>query len=302
MAIQIINEDGDDESVLDYGINEAEVNKAIQGEEVREIDLARVPLEIAVENIDAVSKEEFTKLRRDGFGGSDSSVLVGVNPFSTISDLIDSKIRTELSEEEKAIGKLAAVRKGNDLEPLVMKKATETLKNIVFKPPHMYRFKEFPYLTMNFDGVIDLEGKQYIPVEIKVCTYKGTKHYNRDKAIFDERLPDGHQARPELEDISEKNMSIEERAGYYGIPPYYFTQLQQEMMALDAPFGFLTVLFEIDWYIAIYKVWRDPKTQNAIKIQGYKIWNKVEEARQQCRSINATSLETMSTKPDSVEQ
>jgi hypothetical protein len=264
--------------------------------------LARVPLEIAVKNIDAVSKEEFTKLRRDGFGGSDSSVLVGVNPFSTVSDLIDSKIRTELSEEEKAIGKLAAVRKGNDLEPLVMKKATETLKNIVFKPPHMYRFKEFPYLTMNFDGVTDLEGKQYIPVEIKVCTYKGTKHYNRDKAIFDERLPEGQQARPELEDISEKNMSIEERAGYYGIPPYYFTQLQQEMMALDAPFGFLTVLFEIDWYIAIYKVWRDPKTQNAIKIQGYKIWNKVEEARQQCRSINATSLETMSTKPDSVEQ
>jgi hypothetical protein len=154
----------------------------------------------------------------------------------------------------------------------------------------MYRFKEFPYLTMNFDGVTDLEGKQYVPVEIKVCTYKGTKHYNRDKAIFDERLPEGHQSRPELEDISEKNMSIEERAGYYGLPPYYFTQLQQEMMALDAPFGFLTVLFEIDWYIAIYKVWRDPKTQNAIKIQGYKIWNKVEEAKQ-CRSTNASFQE-----------
>ena len=274
--IERIDEDGNDESVLDYGINEAEVNKQIRNEEVRELDLSRVPIEIAVENIDAVSKEEFTQLRRGGFGGSDSSVLVGVNPFSTISDLIQSKIRTELSEEEKAIGKLAAVRKGNDLEPLVISKATEILDNVVFKPPHMYRFKEYPYLTMNFDGVTDLEGKQYVPVEIKVCTYRGEKHYNKFKAFFDESLPEGEQAKIEPEDISEKNMSIEERAAHYGIPPYYFTQLQQEMMALDAPFGFIAVLFESDWYVRIFKVWKDPKTQNAIIIRGYKTWQKIE--------------------------
>ena len=201
--IERIDENGNDESVLDYGINEAEVNKQIRNEEIRELDLNRVPIEIAVKNIDAVSKEEFTQLRRGGFGGSDSSVLVGVNPFSTINDLIQSKIRTELSEEEKAIGKLAAVRKGNDLEPLVISKATEILDNVVFKPPHMYRFKEFPYLTMNFDGVTDLEGKQYVPVEIKVCTYRGEKHYNKFKAFFDEALPEGEQAKFEPENISE---------------------------------------------------------------------------------------------------
>ena len=276
MAIEKIDSDGDDVSVLDYGINEAEVNKQIRNEEVRELDLNRLPLEIAVENIDTVSKEEFTQLRRKGFGGSDSSVLVGVNPFSTINDLIKSKTRTELSEEEKAIGKLAAVRKGNDLEPLVINKATEILDNVVFKPPHMYRFKEYQYLTMNFDGVTDLEGKQYVPVEIKVCTYKGEKHYNKFKALYDESKPEGAQASPEQSDISEDNMSIEERAAHYGIPPYYFTQLQQEMMALDAPFGFIAVLFESDWYVRIFKVWKDPKTQNAIVIQGYKTWQKVQ--------------------------
>ena len=277
--IQKIDEDGDDVSVLDYGINEAEVNKNIVNEEVREIDLSRVPLEIAVENIDNVSKEDFTQLRRGGFGGSDSSVLVGVNPFSTIPDLIQSKIRTELSEEEKAIGKLSAVRKGNDLEPLIINKATEILETMVFKPPHMYRFKDYPYLTMNFDGVTDLDGKQYIPVEIKVCTYKGEKHYNKFKAFYDESLPEGQQATLEQPDISEANMSIEERAAHYGIPPYYFTQLQQEMMALDAPFGFIAVLFETDWYVRIFKVFKDPKTQNSIIIQGYKVWQRVEAAK-----------------------
>lgn len=277
MAIERIDENGNDESVLDYGINEAEVNKSIANEPVQEIDLSRVPVEIAVENIDAVSKEEFTQLRRKGFGGSDSSVLVGVNPFSTISDLIASKVRTELSEEEKAIGKLAAVRKGNDLEPLIITKATAILETQVFKPPHMYRFKDYPYLTMNFDGVTDLHGKQYIPVEIKVCTFRGEKHYNKFKALYDEGRPEGSEVIPEPEDISEHNMSIEERAAHYGIPPYYFTQLQQEMMALDAPFGFIAVLFESDWNVRIFKVWRDPKTQNAIIIEGYKTWQKVEQ-------------------------
>ena len=274
--IQKIDEDGDDVSVLDYGINEAEVNKSIKNEPVKEVDLSRVPLEIAVENIDQVSKEEFTQLRRNGFGGSDSSVLVGVNPFNTISDLIQSKLRTTLSQEEKEIGQLASVRKGNDLEPLIISKATEILDNEIFKPPHMYRFKDFPYLTMNFDGVTDLEGKQYIPVEIKYCTYKGEKHYNKFKAFYDESLPEGQQVRPEQPDIAEANMSIEERAVHYGIPVYYFTQIQQEMMALNAPFGFLAVLMETDWYVRIFKVYKDPKTQNAIVIQGYKIWQKIE--------------------------
>jgi predicted phage-related endonuclease len=285
MAIQITDKDGDDVSVLDYGINEAEVNKQIMNEEVRELDLNRVPVEVAVENIDKVSKEEFTQLRRTGFGGSDSSVLLGVNPFSTEADLIASKTRTELSEEEKAVGKLAAVRKGNDLEPLIISKATEILKTAVFKPPHMYRFKEFPYLTMNFDGVTDLNGKQYIPIEIKVCTFKGEKHYNKFKAFFNEALPEGEQAQLEQEDISEHNMSIEERAAHYGIPPYYFTQLQQEMMALDAPFGFLAVLFESDWYVRIYKVYKDPKTQNALIIRGYKVWQKVEAIKNKKEDI-----------------
>ena len=268
--------ENEDASVLDYGINEAEVNKEIKNEEVRELDLKRVPLEIAVKNIDQVSKEEFTQLRRMGFGGSDSSMLLGVNPFNTITDLIQSKVRTGLSEEEKAIGQLTAVRKGNDLEPLIIKKATEILDTVVFKPPHMYRFKDYPYLTMNFDGVTDLEGKQYVPVEIKVCTVRGEKHYNKFKAIFDESRPENEQAQLEQPDIAEANLTIEERAAHYGIPPYYFTQVQQEMMALDAPFGFLAVLFESDWYVRIYKIYKDPKTQNALIIQGYKTWQKVE--------------------------
>jgi hypothetical protein len=48
------------------------------------------------------------------------------------------------------------------------------------------------------------------------------------------------------------------------------------MMALDAPYGFLAVLFESDWYVRIYKIHKDPKTQNALIVRGYKVWQKVE--------------------------
>lgn len=270
-------EDGEDVSVLDYGINEAEVNRTIKNEEIKPLDLNRTPLEVAVENIDSVSKQEFTQLRRQGFGGSDSSMLLGVNPFQDINDLIASKVRTELSEEEKAIGELAAVRKGNDLEPLIINKATEILKTQVFKPKDMYRFKEFPFLTMNFDGVTDIEGKQYVPVEIKVCTYRGEKHYNKFKAIYDES---SDTAQLEQANCTTENISIEEKAANYGIPPYYYTQLQQEMMALNAPYGFLAVLFESDWYVRIFKIHKDEATQNALVIKGYQTWQKVQAIKQ----------------------
>jgi hypothetical protein len=48
------------------------------------------------------------------------------------------------------------------------------------------------------------------------------------------------------------------------------------MMALNAPYGFLAVLFESDWYVRIYKIYKDFKTQNALIIRGYKVWQKVE--------------------------
>ena len=275
----IVNEETD-ESVLDYGINEAEVNKAILTEIIKPLDLKRVPLTVDIANIDSVDKETFALVRRNGFGGSDSSILVGVNPFKTVGELIKDKLRKELTEEEKAIGQLSAVRKGNDLEPLIIKKVMENFDLILFKPPHMYRFKEYPYLTMNFDGITELENR-YIPIEIKVVTYKGEKHYNIMKCMFTEFSTETF----EVTDCSMENISIEERAAHYGIPPYYFTQLQQEIMALDAPYGYLAMMFESDWTLRVYKVFRDPKTQDAIIIEGYKTWQLINKERMRKANI-----------------
>ena len=283
-----------DESVLDYGINEAEVNAAINEEQVKELDLTDLPIEVDVENIDQKSSEEFALARREGFGGSDSSILLGVNPFTTLRELILQKCRTELTEEEKEVGNLAAVRKGNDLEPLIIEKAAEIIGINVVKPPHMYKFKDFPYLKMNFDGVGEVDkdtniqlppspdlGK-YIPVEIKVATVKGEKHYNPFMAVYTEVVSGklNPTYRPIPADVSMSDMTIEAKAKYYGIPQYYYTQIQQEMMALNAPYGFLAVMFDTEWSVSVFFIWRDIGVQDRLKIEGFKAWQKIQDLKQ----------------------
>ena len=78
-----------------------------------------------------------------------------------------------------------------------------------------------------------------------------------------------------LTDMELKTWTIEQKADYFGIPKYYYTQIQQEMMALDANGGFLAVLFEVDWHLQIFYIQKDPYVQNALKIKGYEYWQKV---------------------------
>lgn len=293
-----------DESVLDYGINEAEVNAAINEEQVKELDLTDLPIEIDVANIDQKSSEEFALARREGFGGSDSSILLGVNPFTTLRELILQKCRTELTEEEKEVGNLAAVRKGNDLEPLIIEKAAEIIGINVVKPPHMYKFKDFPYLKMNFDGVGEVDkdtniqlppspdlGK-YIPVEIKVATVKGEKHYNPFMAVYTEVVSGklNPTYRPIPADVSMSDMTIEAKAKYYGIPQYYYTQIQQEMMALNAPYGFLAVMFDTEWSVSVFFIWRDIGVQDRLKIEGFKAWQKIQDLKQYPELIRGNKI------------
>lgn len=324
------------EQEIDYGLGAAEVQWAARKEDTGKLNLANLPIQLAIKDASLMSAEEFAMIRRKGFGGSDASVLVGANPYTktyeevhnkyrgtTTDSLVKQKARLEITEEEKGIGRLSAVRKGNELEPLIILKANEVFGIRILKPDDMYRFKDHPYLTMNFDGVgiflkpkgkdlspteyvgevedltgINLteselyEGKRevqypipdftfvgkhhgYAPVEIKVATFTGQKNYNTLKSIYSEdRLFRGQnpwiEAPKPLVDAELMNMSVEAKAAYFGIPKYYYPQVQQEMMAVDANGGFLAVLFEQEWTLHIFYVQKDPYVQNRIIIEGLK--------------------------------
>jgi hypothetical protein len=277
----------------DYNeVQSKQIKQARVGEAIVHLDLTNLPIEVAYADIDKADPDTFIQVRRDGFGGSDSSVVLGVNPFKNKEQLIQEKISTTISDEERAISQKTAVKKGRDLEPLIIQKFQNAFKLPTFKPADMYRFKEYPYLTMNFDGVTGTP-EQYIPAEIKVVTMYGEKHYDVTKAMFNEI--EGFKPLPE--DVSTKNWSIENKAAFYGIPPYYYTQVQQEMMALNAPFGHLSVLLDRTWVMYTFYIPKDEMMQNELILQGYKLWNIVEKARHE----NITKLNT-ETREDAVVQ
>lgn len=236
-----------------------------------ELDLTNTPLAVYHTDMELLSKEEFALIRRNGFGGSDAGVLLGVNPYTSLQELVVQKASTTLSEKELETGNQVAVLKGNDLEPLIIDKFEQIMGMKTIKPTDMYVFKDWEFLKMNFDGVTGHPG-QYLPVEIKVVTKRGEKHYDPFKAFYTER--EGFGMLPA--NYTEANNSIETKAVQYGIPAYYYTQLQDEMMALNAPFGYLCALWESTWTVRIYLIHKDITTWNAIKIQGFKAWEQVE--------------------------
>ena len=237
-----------------------------------EIDITNLPIEIDIGDMQSISNDEYIMHRRKGLGTSDSSIVLGVNPYKNIEQLIDEKLRTTITEEERAIGKKSSVMKGKDLEPLIIKKWSLAANKTIIKPTAQYVHKDFPFLKFNFDGVsYNEELKQYIPDEIKYVTYKGERHYNPAKEIFNE--DDGFFPIPE--DYSKTNNSIQTKAALYGMPPYYYTQLQQQILGLDAPFGYLSVMFESTWRVHTFFAWRDEAVIRQLILKGNEVWNEI---------------------------
>jgi hypothetical protein len=247
------------------------------------LDISQLQINIDIAEIDKYPNEAYALLRKNGFGTSDSSIVLGVNPFTTRQQLVEEKCRDYLTQEELEIGTKEAVVKGRELEPIIIAKHMEIMNKKIIKPVDMFSHKDFPWLKFNFDGVVDKDyledGKyQYIPDEIKVLTRKGKRHYNLEKAWFEEIAGFNDQnIHPPFEKGSIN--TIQDKAAAIGIPPYYYTQLQQQMLGLNAPFGYLTIMTEWDWRVYSFFVWRDDDTLMDLIIQGSKLWNMVQAKR-----------------------
>lgn len=220
-------------------------------------------------NASELSEEEYALIRKDSLGASDSSIICGVNLYKKLEQLIVEKNSKFITPEEKEIGKKPAVRMGRDLEPLVLQRFAEKHNVEVVKPVYMYRIKEFPYLTVNFDGVIpNTDDDAKVPVEAKCVTRFGAKYYNKLA---------NHREIREMEIIRRGN--IQEHIKYYaskcGIPAYYYTQVQQQLLASGARYGYLSALFIESWEFVDFLVPRDEITITHIISAGAKADEKI---------------------------
>lgn len=243
---------------------------------MRDIDLEYTGLRIVCNNAYSLAKydkEAFIMLRRNSIGASDSSIILGVNPFSDTAKLIEQKCTQGITEEELAVGEKENVRKGADLEPLILEKFEEWSGMPTYKPDSMYQLVKFPQLTVNFDGIICLDST-YIPVEAKFVSTYANKYWDRSKAIDAPHI--GFPVRCAGRDIQ---THILESAQAYGIPPYYYTQVQQQLLALNAPFGYLAAIFDKGWEFKVFKIFADLPTQTSLVDLSQKVWETITNIR-----------------------
>lgn len=220
-------------------------------------------------------KELFIKLRRNGFGASDSSILLGVNPYEQVVDLLRKKMSTTVTEEELAVGEKENVRKGADLEPIILNKAEEFFATEIYKPQAQYRLRACPQLTTNFDGVMPL-ADILLPVEAKYVSPFANKYWNRQAAI--DKPSDIGYLPPQSPQLDLKKY-IQMCAEKCGIPPYYYTQVQQQLLALNAPFGYLAALFDKGWQLLVFKVYKDQVICDALIEKSADAWEVIKGAR-----------------------
>lgn len=220
--------------------------------------LSKGVLEVAVPDVQSMDKDQYALVRKDYFGASDSSVLCGVNLYKDMTKLIAEKNAKYITDEEKEVGEKPIVKKGYDLEPIILDKAQAVLKYTVEKPQDMYKFKEVNGLSVNYDGVIDVDDT-LIPVEAKLVSKYGEKYYNKKLGVWTDNCPAGVP-------LYAKTLAehIKKAALHVGIPAYYYTQVQQEIAGLDAPYGYLAALFDDSWDFALFTVPRDEYVINNI--------------------------------------
>jgi len=232
-------------------------------------------LDILIDNVSELDEDEYALARRKGLGASDSSVLLGVNPYKKKSDLIVEKRSKVITDEERAIKKKDAVRKGFDLEPLIIQKYVKLTGNLEpIKPTAMYQINTTPCLTINFDGVGCVDNC-LIPVEAKFVTTYGDKYYNRNNA-FQREFGECALQR-QCRAYTDSTDRIIAKAEACGIPPYYYTQVQQQMYGLGAPFGYLCALHDKGWETVVYFIPRDEECIRNIIISGTKAWMKIDK-------------------------
>ena len=231
------------------------------------------------ENVTDLTPQEFTNIRRDTIGASDSSVILGLqSKWKTTEDLITEKLRTDVTEDEIEVGHKATVRMGRDLEPFILTKAEKVFNNNIVKPPHMFVLKEYPYLSINFDGVMIVEDN-LIPVEAKTVSQFGDKYYNKERCVFEYEY--GETVKSNLINLPNNfiNLDINDKAELCGIPVYYYAQVQQQLLSTISDYAYLVALHVKDWTLRVYGIPRDTQVQQQIILKGYETFQRIKKLK-----------------------
>ncbi len=127
-----------------------------------------------------LTREEWLKYRTGGIGGSDVSIIAGINPFKSVHQLWLEK--TGQVEPEQTESEFAHF--GTLLEPIVRKEFTERTGIKVRQKHMLLQSEEYPFMYADLDGVINDDG------ELAIFEAKTASQYKMD--TWEEDVPAGY--------------------------------------------------------------------------------------------------------------
>lgn len=125
-------------------------------------------------------REEWLKYRTHGIGGSDVSIIAGINPFKSMHQLWLEK--TGQTEPEQTESEYAHF--GTLLEPIVRKEFTARTGIKVRQKHMLLQSEEYPFMYADLDGVINENG------ELAIFEAKTASQYKLD--TWEEEVPAGY--------------------------------------------------------------------------------------------------------------
>lgn len=115
-----------------------------------------------------MSREEWLRWRTKGIGGSDVSVIAGVNPFRSIFQLwLEKTGQVEPEETEND-----NTHFGNVLEPVVKREFSKRTGLKVWAKRALLQSEEYPFMLADLDGVIYENGKMNLFEAKTASAYK----------------------------------------------------------------------------------------------------------------------------------
>ena len=117
---------------------------------------------------DKMSREEWLKWRTKGIGGSDASVIAGVNPYRSVFQLWLEKTGQVIPQEADS----EYTHFGNILEPIVKKEFTRRTGIKVRAKKAILQSTEYPFMLADLDGVIYENGEKCIFEAKTASAYK----------------------------------------------------------------------------------------------------------------------------------
>ena len=124
-----------------------------------------------------MEKKEWLKWRTMGIGGSDASVIAGVNPYRSVFQLWKEKTGQEEPEEKDS----EYTHFGSLLEPVIKREFTRRTGLKVRNRYAILQSEEYPFMLADLDGIIYENHKMCIFEAKTASAYK--------KEIWEQRVP-----------------------------------------------------------------------------------------------------------------